>query len=286
MDRFKIKVIMVVCFILGTIPMFLSNVPFWLNYPGRIVMPVAIFLTVDGYYKTSSFKNYLKRMLMFGEIMVCLNVIISLCLRVSISGESHFRHISSGIIIYGLILIAISIVFFILNLKDKCLNDKWGIIIVFVLSLGTLLLLGKVNDSIDILRSNMFLALAGVLLLINSLEESKRNVDKKSLIKVLIIFSICILTETAIIGPAFALIVYVFRKNKRMLTIGLFVISGLFVPGFNIAELLRFPQWMMFFGIIFILLYNEEEGLKIKKIFYYIYPIVIYICFILGVFLR
>ncbi|MGL4875615.1 MAG: TraX family protein [Clostridium sp.] len=286
MDRFKIKIIMVVCFILGAVAMFVPNVPFWLNYPSRIVMPVAIFLTVDGYYKTSSFRNYLKRMLWFGEGMVCFNIILSLIMRVSIGGNIHFKEIGSGIIIYGLILILVSLVFFILNLKNKCLSDGWGIIIICILSLGTLLLLGKIDNSIDLLRSNMFLALAGVLILVNALEESKKSVDKKSLIKVLIVFSVCILTETAIIGPAFALIVYVFRKNKRMLITGLFVLSGLFVPGFTINELLKFPQWMMFFGIVFILLYNEEEGIKVKKIFYYIYPIALYVCFILGILLR
>ncbi|MGL4849633.1 MAG: TraX family protein [Clostridium sp.] len=286
MNRFQIKVVMVICFILGTIGMFIPNVPFYLNYPGRVVMPVAIFLTVDGYYKTSSFKNYLKRMLLFGEGMLCLNVIISLIMRVTINGEVHFEKIKEGIVIYGLILILVSLIFFVLNFKGKCLSDRWGIIIVFILSLGMMLLLGKIDNSIDLLRSNMFLALAGVLLLVNALERSKKELDKKALIRVLIIFSVCILTETAIIGPAFALIVYVFRKNKRMLITGLFVISGLFIPGFSLSELLKFPQWMMFFGIIFILLYNEEEGIKIKKIFYYIYPVVIYICFILGILLR
>ena len=40
----------------------------WMNFVGRIAFPIFAFMTVEGYYHTSNFKNYLKRLLVFALI--------------------------------------------------------------------------------------------------------------------------------------------------------------------------------------------------------------------------
>ncbi|WP_288476976.1 TraX family protein [uncultured Clostridium sp.] len=282
MDRFKIKIILVLLFILGSIARFIPHMPFWLNYPGVLVMPVVIFLIVDGYYHTTSLEKYIKRLMIGGEILLIGNFIISLALMKGPEGRLDYSNLSSKSYAYIIGLIIIALIFLILNFKDKCLNDGMVMIFIFVLSVGTNIVLREVNFQISILGNNMFLVLAGILVLLKALDESKNGTDKRSIIKVLIVFAICIFTETSIIGPAFAFIIYEFRNNKRMIVTGLFVLSGLLVPGFTLKALLAAPQWMMFFGIIFILLYNEKEGVKIKKPFYFIYPLCLWIPFIIG----
>lgn len=286
MDRFKIKVLMVIFLILGCIAKFIPHTPFILNYPGTLVMPVAIFLVVEGYYYTSSREQYLRRMMIGGEIMLIGNFLLSLIFMTSANGRIAYSMIDPKT--YGCLafMIIITVVFLILNLKNKCLNDGAIIIFIFIMAVGNLISLRLVDNRINLISENLFISLAGILVLLKALDESRENKVNKTLVKVLIVFSVCLLTQTLIIGPFFALVIYMFRNNKRMIATGLFVLSGLFIPGFTAAELLAKPQWMMFFGIIFILLYNKEEGLKIKKPFYYIYPLVVWGSFIIGSIIR
>ncbi|WP_297637293.1 TraX family protein [uncultured Clostridium sp.] len=286
MDRFKIKVIIAIFFILGSIAKFIPQAPFILNYFGILVMPVAVFLVVDGYYHTKSVKNYVKRLMICGEAMLIGNFLISLIFMPSIIGRVPYNEISEKGYLCLIAMIIIGIVFLVLNIMDKCLSDKGVIFFIFIMAIGTLISLNVINEKIIIPNDNLFISLAGILVLIKTLDEGRENKSNKMAVKVLIILAVCMCTETLIIGPIFAIILFMFKGNKRMITTGLFVLSGILIPGFSIKELLMYPKWMMFFGIIFILLYNGEEGIKIKKPFYYIYPLAVWIPFAIGSIVR
>ncbi|MCG7409077.1 conjugal transfer protein TraX [Paenibacillus sp. ACRRX] len=63
LNSFHLKIIGLLLMIVDHIHQFIPGMPVWMNWIGRIVAPIFFYLVVEGFYKTSSRKRYISRML-------------------------------------------------------------------------------------------------------------------------------------------------------------------------------------------------------------------------------
>lgn len=284
MDRFKLKLLMVLFMVLDSIRFFFDGAPFWFTYVGRVVMPIFFYLLVEGYFKTSSKNNYQKRLLVAAEIMFIGNLILSVLILKGVDGNnlmySNFNLLSYVVSLLVLIFMATILV---ITLKSKIISDKMAAIIIFLIVCGGYILRYAFYNKVYIMPNNMFLALSAGFIMLNGLVEFRGKDFKKAFVKVLVGTSLGIFTESLILGPAFVFIFYKCFNNRRDMYLAIFVFSALFFPGFNIEALLKYPQWMIIFTIPFIYIYNGKKGKDFRWFFYVFYPLQLWILYLLSV---
>ena len=287
MDRFKLKILMVIFMLLNNIAVFFTGAPFWFNYVGRVVMPIFFYLLVEGYFKTSSKNNYLKRLLVAAEGMFLGNIIISIGMLKGINGESlsygDFKPLSYLIVI-GTIILSVALI--VITIKQKIISDKKAIIFTFLMIIGKLLLNYGFDSKVYIISNNIFLSMVAAFIMLNGMVQFRTKNFKVAFVKVLVAASIGIFTESLIIGPALTFIFYKCFNNRRDMYLAIVVFSALFLAGFNVESLLNYPQWMMVFSIPLIMIYNGNKGKDLRWFFYIFYPVHIWLLFLLTNFIK
>lgn len=88
-----------------------------------------------------------------------------------------------------------------------------------------------------------------------------------------------------------ALILYIFRENRKKQALYFFVFEVAwmiilpikFIENISLRSMFTdYYEWMGAFAIIFMLMYNEEKGRSMKKLFYIFYPAHIYILYLIS----
>jgi len=102
-----------------------------------------------------------------------------------------------------------------------------------------------------------------------------------------ILLTLSLLTDWGIIGVLFVLIFHIFRENKirKLLCFSLIVISNSIYLCIS-SSLINIISLASLFAIIFILLYNNKRGKKLKYFFYAFYPIHMLILFLIKYLIK
>lgn len=282
MDRFKTKILLALLVIIESVSMYIPGAPIWLRYPGRLIIPIAVFLLVEGYLKTSNRDEYLKRLIFYAETVFIGNTILELVFLRGVFNNilPHGDFVmSTFLIVCGIALGSIILTYFVLNGR---INDKKGIVFAAYLLISNLLIQYLFNYKVYVIPNNIFLMLVTSFLFLNAITAMEEARNSKNFTKELVCVSLGILTEGIIIVPALTYLFYKARNSRKMIYQGIIILSALFLAGFNIQALLAYPQWMMVFSIIFIYFYNGNEGKKVKKLYYVGYPIVVWGTYIIG----
>lgn len=278
MDRFKLKLLMLLLMVVDHIGFFLPNTPLWLNYIGRVVAPVFFFLLVDGFFRASNRYNYAKRLMVAAGIMTTGNLLVSILFPMGDKTIGPFMYVVA--IVLAIILAVITW----LTYKASAYDGRRILFTGIVLALTPLLF----NDIFQ-LNNNIFLPMALGIMMLNTIEYDKKV--KRSTQNTLIIVGILFITaftEGSLLISFMILIFYYFRNDRKMLIITytvlsfIFTISDLSYRGLFIENY----QWMMVFALPFFFLYNGKKGRDVKYLFYGFYPLHIWILYIMGYFMQ
>ncbi len=229
-----------------------SNIPIAFKWVGRIVAPIFIFMTIEGYTHTRNKKKYILRLYLGSIVMNIGNFFI----------PRYFERVDN----FGLMnnifatLFMITIYLCIVDFMAKAIREKSRL---------------KIFLSILLFIAPMAL---GILL-----------ISGMSLNTTLLYLAFIIPTPLFVEGgPVFivlGIIMYLLRENRKKLIIVYTIISlalmltgelsasGLFMNNF---------QWMMVFAAPLFYLYNGQKGKGMKYLFYVFYPAHIYVLYIIS----
>lgn len=262
LNSFQLKLIGLLLMTLDHIYEFFKytgNIPIEFKWVGRVVAPIFMFLTVEGYTHTRSKKKYMLRLYIGSLIMSLGNYIIPIYL-----GKSDEFIIKNNIFstLLMIVLYMRIIDFFRESIIEKDNTRKLlsilFMILPFVIGISVITIANVTNlEFLKYIIPNIFLVEGGsVLVLIGVIFYITKN-DFCRMIKSYIIFCIALF------------------------------VGSLLESGFNIRELFfENYQWMMVFSIFFFDLYNGKKGRGLKYLFYIFYPAHIYILYIISYFLM
>ncbi|WP_252235229.1 TraX family protein [Clostridium sp. ZS1] len=82
-NSFQLKVIALIFMILDHIYTYMGsvsgvNIPIWFGYLGKLAAPIFFYLIVEGFFKTKSRISYMKRLFVFGIIMIFVDIIFNI----------------------------------------------------------------------------------------------------------------------------------------------------------------------------------------------------------------
>ncbi|MFY9177499.1 MAG: TraX family protein [Caldicoprobacterales bacterium] len=278
MNRFQIKLLMVLLMIIDHIGYFLPNTPIWLNYIGRIVAPVFFFLLVDGFFHTSNRYSYAKRLMVAAGIMATGNLLVSILFPIGDKTIGLFTYA------FAIVLAIVLAVITWLTYKAYDYDGRRILFTGIVLALMPLLF----NDIWEI-SNNILLPMALSIMMLNAIEYGREvNGSTSNTLTVVGILFVTALTEGSLMISFMVLIFYYFRNDRKMLIISyavlslIFAISDLSYQGLFIENY----QWMMVFALPFFFVYNGKKGRDVKYLFYVFYPLHIWILYIVGFYMQ
>ncbi len=278
MNRFQLKLLMLLLMVIDHIGFFLPNTPLWLNYIGRLVAPVFFFLLVDGFFHTSNRYNYAKRLMVAAGVMATGNLLVSILFPMGDKPIGPFMYV------VAIILVIILAIITWLTYKSSAYDGRRILFTGIMLALSPLLF----NDLFEI-NNNIFLPMALGIIILNTIEYDKevKSSTQNTLTIVGILF-ITAFTEGSLLISFMILIFYYFRNDRRMLIISYIVLSLIFtISDFSYQGLfIENYQWMMVFALPFFFIYNGKKGRDVKYIFYAFYPLHIWILYIIGFFMQ
>ncbi|KEI97251.1 conjugal transfer protein TraX [Clostridium botulinum A2B7 92] len=235
---------------------FTNNIPVAFNWVGRIVAPIFIFMTVQGFIHTRNRKKYAIRLYIGSVLMNLGNFII----------PKYFQRTDS----FGL------------------MNNIFATLFVIVIYLSIIEYLGK-----SIKEKNTLGIVKGIGLFILPIAIGFiiiMNITAPGMMYAVFIIPTPLFVEG---GPVFILlgiIMYLFREKKKMLVIVYSILSVIIMlMGGDITIqglLFKNYQWMMIFAAPLFYLYNGKKGKSVKYLFYVFYPAHIYIFYIISVYMM
>ncbi|WP_314061765.1 TraX family protein [uncultured Vagococcus sp.] len=232
----------------------LEGAPIWLTMIGRIVAPVFLFLSAEGFHYTRNKLAYLRNLLVGFWIMSVIQQVLS---RLVPNDEIVLMNN-----IFGTLFIAVLLMYAVDLLKTGLATKstkKWisGLAIILgVIGYGFGLLLLFENSDL------VMIAVYGSMIIPN------------------IVF-----VEGGFLMVLLALFFYLFRGKKSLQLLALAIVA-LISTGFSFQDLfLSNFQWMMLFAAIPLYFYNGQEGRKMKWFFYFFYPAHLVILYLLATWL-
>ncbi|MDR0640996.1 MAG: conjugal transfer protein TraX [Treponema sp.] len=230
-----------------------QGAPNWLNWFGRPVAVMFVFLSAEGFFYTHHKWRYMLQFLTGFLFMSAMNLTLS-----TLMPMEYIALINN---IFGTLFMAAFYMWNIDRIRDG-LNDKnpakilgaiGGFLLPFITSLAVILAIQSENRTV-----------AMISLFIPDLLSVEGG------------FALVLL------GAAF----YVLRKYRFVQAVLVLAVSALsWYFSKDSADLGNF-QWLMVFAVIPILLYNGKRGKGIKYFFYIFYPAHIYILYCAAWFLR
>lgn len=232
----------------------LEGAPIWLTMIGRIVAPVFLFLSAEGFHYTRNKLAYLRNLLVGFWIMSVIQQVLS---RLVPNDEIVLMNN-----IFGTLFIAVLLMYAVDLLKTGLATKStktWisGLAIILgVIGYGFGLLLLFENSDL------VMIAVYGSMIIPN------------------IVF-----VEGGFLMVLLALFFYLFRGKKSLQLLALAIVA-LISTGFSFQDLfLSNFQWMMLFAAIPLYFYNGQEGRKMKWFFYFFYPAHLVILYLLATWL-
>lgn len=223
--------------------------PVWLNWLGRPVLIIFLFIVTESFHHTSNRKAFLLRLLLASCLMSVFNQILGSYILPN-DQVVLFNNAFAVMFVTGLYMLFWDI------LQDGVRNKKAGKILasiaLFFLPILTII---PIQLATGMSQENLLLfqiTLSAALMLPNIL-----FVEGGPLL--------------ILLGVLF----YVFRTKRLAQVIVLVVISAVVMASGGY-------QWLMVMAAIPILLYNGEKGRGMKHFFYIIYPTHIYLLYIIA----
>lgn len=232
----------------------LQGAPMWLTMIGRIVAPIFLFLSAEGFHYTRNKLAYLRNLLVGFWIMSLIQQLLSRL--VPNDNVMLMNNIFGTLFLAVLLMSAVDLIKLGLTTKNP---SKWGagcaiITAVIVYGFGLMFLF----DSPDF----VMIAVYSSLLIPNIL-----------------------FVEGGFLMVLLALCFYLFRGKKSLQLLALAAVA-LISTGFSFQDLfLSNFQWMMIFAAIPLFFYNGQEGRKMKWFFYFFYPTHLVVLYLLATYL-
>jgi hypothetical protein len=228
-----------------------QGAPDWLNWIGRPVAPLFLFLCAEGFYHTRSKKRYMLLLFIGFEFMNFVSPLIA--------NAMVLEEVALINNIFGTLLLA-TIFMYAADLLRQGVKEKkvgravLGVLIVAAFALLSVLFLTLFSQ---IINPSSALSPETITMIINVIRFIPNPV----------------ITEGGFALVLLGLLFYLFRGNKLIQILILAALSTLVY--FTAAG----AQWMMVFAFILILLYNGAKGSGNKYFFYIFYPAHIYILY-------
>ncbi len=243
---FQLKVIGLILMVFDHLYSFLDNMPIQFKWIGRIVAPIFIFMTVEGYYHTSNKKKYMLRLFIGSFVMNLGNLIVPKYFP-STNNIALTANIFSTLF---MITIYLCIVDFIIRaIKEKNILKIILGIALFILPVAL-----------------------GIVIIINI----------QTLLSIQILRHLVLFIPNPLFiegGPLFLLIgivMYLLRKNrnKQLLIYAIISLAIMFTGELSMQGVFyNNYQWMMVFAAPLLYLYNGQKGRGMKYLFYIFYPV-------------
>lgn len=253
-DGFQLKILAMILMVFDHIHYFLGavyTIPMWFTYVGRVVAPIFIFMSVEGFFYTHNKKKYMLRLYIASVIMALGSSFLSN----SFPRPDNVIMISSMFGTIFLITIHLSIIDFIKkNIENKKISKiLLGIFLLFLPTIISMLILVLLPQLPTIVLKVIFTFIPTT-----------------------------IMTEGGIPFIVLGIILYLFRGNKLKMLISYAIYVGALyiISRFNLGD-----QIYMIFAIPIIALYNGEKGKSMKYLFYIFYPVHIWILYLTSYFL-
>lgn len=258
---FQLKLTGIILMVFDHIGEFFSflGAPVWFHWLGRLVAPMFLFTSSEGYIHTRNKKKYLFRLLVGFWIMNIGNMIVN-----------RYFSIGNTVVvnnIFGTLFLGVLYMYFIdlftAGIKEKKTTKIMGsvalMLIPVVLTAVILVAMSQVGDNQSLFNV--------ALILMNTVP-------------------IPVLVEG---GPLFiilAVLFYVFHGKKGMQVASLILIAIIAYFAGSGNPFTENYQWMMCLASIPIILYNGEKGRGMRNFFYFFYPAHIYILFFISYFMQ
>lgn len=253
---FQLKIIGLLLMVFDHIHEFFSftgNIPVAFNWVGRIVAPIFIFMTVEGYIHTESKKKYMLRLYLGSIVMNAGNYLIPNCFK----RTDSFGLMNNIFTTLFMITIYLCIIDFITKaIKEKDALKIFLGVVLFVLPIAL-----------------------GIFMIMNI----------ETLMYLIFVIPTPLFVEG---GPVFVIIgilMYLLRGDrKKLLMVHVVMCLAIMVTGEITLEALLFKnyQWMMVFAAPLFYLYSGEKGKGMKYLFYVFYPAHIYIFYIISCYIM
>jgi hypothetical protein len=238
-----------------------QGAPTWFNMLGRPVLPIFLFMVVEGFTYTRNRKGYILRLLICFWVMNILNTILTLSFSIDNLPADLTPALSNNV--FGTMFLTAFYLYAIntLTVGIHTKKGKW-------IALGVLLLILPIAVTVAVfVVMNTFIDL---------------------LVYQIVSFIPSLLTaEGGFAMVLMGILFYLFRRWRwaQMLVLAAFSVLSYMQDqssGYNI-------QWMMVFAAIPLLLYNGKRGRggKFNKYFFYVfYPAHIYLLYLIAWFLQ
>lgn len=223
---------------------------------GRLALPIYLFLLVEGFYRTSNYRKYLTRMGIFALIS---EIPFDLALYEYHYATDFFADLSS--------------VFAGGYHDDKMMN-----------------LLGRLFT-----YQNVFVTLFFGLLLLNIMREVEKkyasNMAIVNLLNGLLTIGFCLVTslfrgDYSVAGILMLVAFYLFRGNKLLIGVSIFIVNGTIVGNLASENLLAVIPVFSTLAIIPIAFFNGKKGKDIKYFFYIFYPLHLLLLYAIRLIIR
>ena len=262
LDATQLKLIAMVLMVLDHIYEFFSYtnlIPIWFTWLGRLVFPIFMFTMAEGFYYTKSKEKYMIRLYIGSALMGIFNYAL-----VDIFPRPDGFPIINNI--FGTFFMTVFYLYFIEKAKE---NKQLGkSITLAVLIMFIPILLSTIPYLITSVAYNFNITVPfGLYILLHGMLPSPLFVEGGPFLVIL------------------GIIMHYLRHNRVKQVIIYVVICLIIFTGgkFNIENLLyNNYQWMMVFSSLLMLMYNGSKGNGYKYLFYFFYPIHIYILYILS----
>lgn len=233
-----------------------NAIPIGFKCVGRIVAPIFIFMTVEGYTHTRNKKKYMLRLFLGSIVMNLGNFIL----------PRYFERTDNVALMNNIFatLFLITVYLCIVDFIKKALSEK-NILKIFV---GIILFIAP------------FAVGMGLVMLMS---------QTIAAVYLALIIPTPMFVEGGIMFIVIGIVMYLLkeRKNIMLLVYSAISIAIMFTGEISIQKLFTQNfQWMMLFAAPLIYLYNGKKGKGMKYLFYVFYPAHIYLFFIISSFMM
>ncbi|MCD5001526.1 hypothetical protein IV487_03460 [Enterococcus saccharolyticus] len=221
------------------------NPPTILNMFGRIVLPIFLFMSAEGFYYTRNRLKYMSRLLIGFWGMNLGNLVIP-----KIFPMNEVTIINN---VFGTLFLATLVMYSI----EACKQKQWV--------------------------KGIALVLLPLLIAIPFLVTMSSDTVSMASVYLLQVFPSYLTVEGGFLSVLLGVLFYLLREKRALQFLALLVVSVV-TTGFDFSHLLSNYQWMMVFAVVPLALYNGQKGRGDKYFFYTFYPTHIYGLYILSYF--
>lgn len=238
---------------------FTGNIPIVFKWLGRVVAPIFMFLTVEGYIHTRDKKKYMLRLYIGSVFMGIGNKVLPILLP-RLDGFEINNNIFATLL---MIVIYMGLIDYIRLARSEQSRIKillGGMFLVLPFVIGSLMITLADLSNLDFLRyilPNVFLAEGGPALVALGVIFYLTKDNLYKLLQSYIIFCAVLLYAS-------------FTEGNHS-------IRAVFCQEY---------QWMMVFAVYFFKRYNGEKGRGLKYLFYIFYPVHIYLFYTISYFVM